>query len=73
MLVPKGGALIHILKNLSSSIESNPIKDESDLEYLLDVVQPGWRTLVVRCRFLPNMMVQRDAMLLFLKKESGTI
>jgi phytoene dehydrogenase-like protein len=57
ILAPKGGALIHLLKYLSPSIESNPIKDESDLEYLLDVVQPGWRTLVVRRRFLPNMIV----------------
>lgn len=57
ILAPKSGALIHLLKYLSPSIESNPIKDESDLEYLLDVVQPGWRTLVVRRRFLPNMIV----------------
>lgn len=57
ILAPKSGALIHLLKYVSPSIESNPIKDESDLEYLLDVVQPGWRTLVVRRRFLPNMIV----------------
>lgn len=56
-LAPKGGALIHLLKYLGSSINSNTSKDESDLESLLDIVQPGWRTVVVRRRFLPNMIV----------------
>jgi phytoene dehydrogenase-like protein len=56
-LAPRGGALIHLLKYLDSQIESNSSKDESDLERLLDIVQPGWRTVVVRHRFLPNMIV----------------
>jgi hypothetical protein len=56
-LAPKGGALIHVLKYLKSSIDLDPKSDESDLELLLDIVQPGWRTLVVKRRFLPNMIV----------------
>jgi phytoene dehydrogenase-like protein len=48
-LTPKGGALIHVARYGGG--------DESELETLLDEMQPGWRALVVHCRFLPSMVV----------------
>lgn len=48
-LTPKGGALIHVARYGGG--------DEAELEALLDEMQPGWRTLVVHCRFLPSMVV----------------
>lgn len=48
-LTPKGGALIHVVRYGGG--------DESELEVLLDEMQPGWRNLVVHCRFLPSMVV----------------
>jgi phytoene dehydrogenase-like protein len=48
-LTPKGGALIHVARYGSG--------EESELETLLDEMQPGWRELVVHRRFLPSMIV----------------
>ena len=48
-LTPKGGALLHVARYGGG--------DESDLERLLEEMQPGWRELVVHCRFLPSMVV----------------
>ena len=48
-LTPKGGALIHVSRYGGG--------DEAELEALLDEMQPGWRDLVVHCRFLPSMVV----------------
>ena len=56
-LAPKGGALIHVMKYLGSSHEPNPKNDRLELEAFLDLIQPGWRDVVVRERFLPNMVV----------------
>lgn len=50
------GVLFHAMKYLDSSAEPNPVQDKIDLEGLLDMVQPGWRKIVVRQRFLPNMI-----------------
>lgn len=50
------GVLFHAMKYLDSSVVPNPIKDKLELEGLLDRVQPGWRKLVVKQRFLPNMI-----------------
>lgn len=50
------GVLFHAMKYLDSSVVTNPIKDKLELEDLLDRVQPGWRKLVVKQRFLPNMI-----------------
>ena len=56
-LAPKGGALIHVMKYLGSTHESNPSTDKLGLEAFLDTIQPGWRNVVVRQRFLPSMVV----------------
>lgn len=56
-LAPKGGALIHVMKYLGSTHESNPSSDKLGLEAFLDAIQPGWRNVVVRQRFLPSMIV----------------
>jgi phytoene dehydrogenase-like protein len=48
-LTPRGGALIHVARYGSG--------EESELETLLDEMQPGWRELVVHRRFLPSMIV----------------
>ena len=50
------GILFHVMKYLDSSAKPNPAQDKIELEGLLDMVQPGWRKLVVRQRFLPNMI-----------------
>ncbi|MGA7898859.1 MAG: hypothetical protein WCA39_08370 [Nitrososphaeraceae archaeon] len=56
-LAPEGGALIHVAKYLDTSIEPKPREDESELEELLDLMQPGWRQVVVKKRPLPSMVV----------------
>ena len=56
-LAPNGGALIHVMKYLGSSIQPDPKADREELEKLMDLVQPGWRKVVVKERFLPNMIV----------------
>ncbi|HKI09130.1 MAG TPA: hypothetical protein VKA09_12100, partial [Nitrososphaeraceae archaeon] len=56
-LAPENGALIHVAKYLGASIQSKPKEDEKELEELLDLLQPGWRNVVVKKRPLPNMVV----------------
>ena len=56
-LAPENGALIHVAKYLGASIQSKPKEDEQELEELLDLLQPGWRNVVVKKRPLPNMVV----------------
>jgi phytoene dehydrogenase-like protein len=56
-LAPKGSALIHVAKYLAPDEDDSPSQIESELENLLDLVQPGWRTRVAHRRFLPAMMV----------------
>jgi len=56
-LAPPNGALIHVAKYLGSSIKPNPREDEKELEELLDLMQPGWREVVVKIRPLPSMVV----------------
>lgn len=56
-LVPNGGALIHVMKYLGSSLKSDAKADRQELEGLMDLVQPGWRNVAVKERFLPNMIV----------------
>jgi len=55
-LGPQGNAVIHVAKYLGRA-ESDPKADERELETLLDLVQPGWREVVVQRRFLPDMLV----------------
>jgi phytoene dehydrogenase-like protein len=56
-LAPKGGALIHVAKYLGTSIAPKPREDEPELEQFLDLLQPGWREVLVKKRPLPNMVV----------------
>ena len=56
-LAPEGGALIHIAKYLGTSIAPKPREDQPELEELLDLMQPGWRQVLVKKRPLPNMVV----------------
>jgi phytoene dehydrogenase-like protein len=55
-LAPPGTAVIHVAKYLGSS-EAAPAADERELEGVLDLVQPGWRPLLLERRFLPRMVV----------------
>ncbi|AIF84655.1 phytoene dehydrogenase-like oxidoreductase [Candidatus Nitrososphaera evergladensis SR1] len=56
-LAPPNGALIHVAKYLGSSIKPNPKEDEKELEELLDLMQPGWRQVLVKKRPLPSMVL----------------
>jgi phytoene dehydrogenase-like protein len=56
-LAPEGGAIIHVAKYLGTSIEPNPREDQQELEEFLDLLQPGWRNVLVKSRPLPNMVV----------------
>ncbi|MEW6603193.1 MAG: FAD-dependent oxidoreductase [Thermoproteota archaeon] len=56
-LAPPNGALIHVAKYLGTSINPNPREDGKELEELLDLLQPGWRQVLVKKRPLPNMVV----------------
>jgi phytoene dehydrogenase-like protein len=56
-LAPEGGALIHVAKYLGTSIEPKPREDQPELEEVLDLLQPGWRQVLVKKRPLPNMVV----------------
>lgn len=56
-LAPEGSAMIHAAKYLSPNHNASSESVEQELEGLLDVVQPGWRDLVVYRRFLPDMIV----------------
>ena len=56
-LAPPNGALIHVAKYLGTSIKPNPREDEKELEELIDLMQPGWREVLVKKRPLPNMVV----------------
>lgn len=56
-LAPEGGALIHVM---TYSPSEDPRANEKELEGALDVVQPGWRDVVVHRRFLPGMVAMND-------------
>ena len=71
-LTPLGGALIHTAKYRRTPLpavddELDPTDrrrragdsaaDEAELESLLDLMQPGWRDVLVHRRFLPSMTV----------------
>lgn len=59
-LAPKGKALIHVAKYLNSTASESKLV-EQELEGVLDIVQAGWRTVLVERRFLPNMIVSNAA------------
>jgi phytoene dehydrogenase-like protein len=56
-LAPEGGTLVHVAKYLGTSIEPKPREDQPELEEFLDLLQPGWRQVLVKKRPLPNMVV----------------
>jgi len=56
-LAPDGSALIQTAKYLPPDDQDSAEDVEKELEGLLDLVQPGWRELVVYRRFLPEMTV----------------
>lgn len=56
-LAPAGQTLIHVAKYLKPGAPNDPRADERELERLLDLVQPGWRDVLVTRRFLPSMTV----------------
>ena len=69
-LTPKGGALIHVMKYRTRTAPMHDLEieqsgdrkrevaaDERELESLLDLMQPGWRDVLVHRRFLPAMTV----------------
>ena len=45
------------MKYLNSFEISNPERNQLEMEHFLDIVQPGWRELVIKQRYLPNMIV----------------
>lgn len=53
-VAPQGGALIHAFKQLDPVQHSDSRQDERDLEEWLDMVQPGWRAVLVKRIFLPR-------------------
>jgi len=56
-LAPEGGALIQLAKYLGSGVDADAKAVERELEELLDLVQPGWREVLVERQFLPQMVV----------------
>lgn len=54
-LAPNNGALIHVAKYLGEDLSDAAQVIEQELEQVLDLMQPGWRELVVARRFLPRM------------------
>src|SRR5262245_62104174 len=56
-LAPTNGAVIHVAKYLPSSSTTDAKADERELEALLDLVQPGWRKVLVERRFMPHLTV----------------
>jgi phytoene dehydrogenase-like protein len=56
-LAPAGNAVIHMAMYLESGNKADPKAIQHDLEELLDLVQPGWQSLVLERRFLPSMTV----------------
>jgi hypothetical protein len=46
-----------LARYLGTAIEPKPKEDEKELEDLLDLLQPGWRQVVVKKRPLPSKVV----------------
>ena len=56
-LHPSGGAVIHVAKYLPVGTNGDARADERQLEGVLDLLQPGWRSVVAARRFLPQLVV----------------
>lgn len=59
-LAPQGIEVVHVMRYLGPERPEDPKLVEQQLEGILDQLQPGWRSLVFRRRFLPNMVVASD-------------
>ena len=55
-VAPTDGAVVHVVKYLCAGATGGSA-DEGQLEHALDLLQPGWRRLVIYRRFLPTMPV----------------
>ncbi len=56
-LAPGDAAVIQLAKYLPTDAEDSRESVEGELERLLDVMQPGWKSELVTSRFLPRMLV----------------
>lgn len=56
-LAPAGGALVHAAKYLGTDHDEDPKTIERELEKLIELIQPGWRSVLVERQFLPSMTV----------------
>jgi phytoene dehydrogenase-like protein len=56
-VAPDGGALIHAAKYLGPEKVKDVRSVQHELESMVDVLQPGWRTRVVKQRFLSDLTV----------------
>ncbi len=54
-LAPTGGAVIHAAKYLSTGEDARDA--EREIEALVDLAQPGWRSFVAARRFMPTLTV----------------
>ena len=55
-LAPDGTALVSTMKYLSPTEYRDPARDRQELEGLLDLLQPGWREVLVEHSWLPSMV-----------------
>ena len=56
-LHPGTGMVVHVAKYLPVGMDGEARADERQLEGVLDLLQPGWRDVVVARRFLPDLTV----------------
>jgi phytoene dehydrogenase-like protein len=56
-VAPGGAALVSAMKYLPPGEAAEGKRDEMELEHWLDLLQPGWRDVLVRRRWLPAMVV----------------
>ncbi|NOT61747.1 MAG: NAD(P)/FAD-dependent oxidoreductase, partial [Acidobacteria bacterium] len=56
-LAPANGALIHVAKYLMTDETTSAKSLEAELEQVLDTMQPGWREVLVKRRFMPALTV----------------
>ena len=70
-LAPQGGALIQVAKYLEPNHRDSAQTVERELEGALDLIQPGWRDVIVHLRFLPDMIVMNASPLASLGGTQG--
>ena len=62
-LAPPGAELASAMKYLPAGTRADPARDLDELEAWLDLLQPGWRELVVDRRWLPSMVASNALVL----------